>query len=329
MGKAEHFSWKDLLDVTTCTECGRCQSQCSAWNTDKPLSPKLLMMTLRDHAHAKAPYLMATAEEREDLPAHVVKLADIPLIGDTGYDHNHPLRAYDALGPEAVIDADVLWSCTTCGACVEQCPVDIEHVDHIVDMRRYQVLLESAFPASSTACSATSSRSRTLGHGAARPDGLGQGPALRGPGLRRRRRGHGRGRPPLLPAAPGPSRTARKDLPGGRRAVSHGGVTFAVLGDSEACTGDSPRRSGNEMFFQMLAQGNVEMLNEIGAKKIVVTCAHCFNTLRNEYPSSAATTRSSTTPSCSTPSSRPASSSRSGALTRCRRPRTPRRWPPR
>ena len=146
VGKIEEFTWKGLLDFTTCTECGRCQSQCPAWNTDKPLSPKLLVMTLRDHAHAKAPWLMATAEKRKDLPAHTQKLADAPLVGSLGYDVEHPLTAYDPLGLEGVIDEDVLWSCTTCGACVEQCPVDIEHVDAIIDMRRYQNLIASAFP---------------------------------------------------------------------------------------------------------------------------------------------------------------------------------------
>ncbi|MFC7279896.1 (Fe-S)-binding protein, partial [Paractinoplanes rhizophilus] len=109
----DQFTWKGLLDFATCTECGRCQSQCPAWNTAKPLSPKLMVLSLRDHAFD----VLAMAEKAQQ-----------PLIGD-------------------IIDPDVLWSCTTCGACVEQCPVDIEHVDHIVDMRRYQVLIESSFPA--------------------------------------------------------------------------------------------------------------------------------------------------------------------------------------
>src|SRR6266704_6510252 len=129
-GKIEDFSWKGYLDFATCTECGRCQSQCPAWNTGKPLSPKLLVLSLRDHAYAKAPYLLAA--DPEAAPAAARREADRPLVG--GADEG------------GVIDPDVLWSCTTCGACVEQCPVDIEHVDHIVDMRRYQVLVESAFP---------------------------------------------------------------------------------------------------------------------------------------------------------------------------------------
>lgn len=144
VSQIEHFSWKGLLDFSTCTECGRCQSQCPAWNTGKPLSPKLLIMSLRDHAHAKAPYLLAgggkdmegnekaSEEQLKDVPAAALAEAERPLIGTAE--------------ENGVIDPDVLWSCTTCGACVEQCPVDIEHIDHIVDMRRYQVMIESAFP---------------------------------------------------------------------------------------------------------------------------------------------------------------------------------------
>src|SRR5262249_52640716 len=132
-GVIEDFTWKGLLDFGTCTECGRCQSQCPAWHTDKPLSPKLLIMNLRDHSLAKAPYtLAANDEERAKLPKDVLAEAERPLVGP--------------VAQGGVIDPDVLWSCVTCGACVEQCPVDIEHVDHIVDMRRYQVLIESSFP---------------------------------------------------------------------------------------------------------------------------------------------------------------------------------------
>jgi ferredoxin len=128
VGKLEDFTWKGLLDFATCTECGRCQSQCPAWNTGKPLSPKLLILNLRDHMFAKAPYLL----DGESAPSAAALEAARPLVGD-------------AIAG-GVIDPDVLWSCTTCGACVEQCPVDIEHVDHIIDMRRYQVLIESSVP---------------------------------------------------------------------------------------------------------------------------------------------------------------------------------------
>jgi ferredoxin len=134
-GKVEDFTWKGMLDMATCTECGRCQSQCPAWNTEKPLSPKLLIMGLRDHALAKAPYLLAGSDEARALLTDEERAeGERPLVG--GADVN------------GVIDPDVLWSCTTCGACVEQCPVDIEHIDHVIDMRRHQMLVEGEFPES-------------------------------------------------------------------------------------------------------------------------------------------------------------------------------------
>src|SRR3954453_20583327 len=152
VGKIEDFSWKGILDFTTCTEGGRCQSQCPAWNTDKPLSPKLLITSLRDHAYAKAPYLRAAAhvpeaeraaraEDTDTLTEEPSKELERPLVGETGDEW-----FYMPDSGAAVIDPEVLWNCTSCGACVQQCPVDIEHVDHIMDMRRYQVLVESNFP---------------------------------------------------------------------------------------------------------------------------------------------------------------------------------------
>ncbi|MGH4007088.1 MAG: 4Fe-4S dicluster domain-containing protein, partial [Pseudonocardiaceae bacterium] len=138
-GKIEDFTWKGMLDFTTCTECGRCQSQCPAWNTGKPLSPKLVIMDLRDHLFAKAPYLIGDRPVPDHSDVDVLALA-------AGNGHHVPESGFGRVpgsGPEqatrplvgtaetgGVIDPDVLWSCTTCGACVEQCPVDIEHVDH-------------------------------------------------------------------------------------------------------------------------------------------------------------------------------------------------------
>ncbi|MDP2774056.1 MAG: (Fe-S)-binding protein, partial [Nocardioides sp.] len=124
VGAVEDFSWKGLLDMATCTECGRCQSQCPAWNTEKPLSPKLMIMALRDASFAKAPYVLAGEGKREKLLAGsdtLQKEVDRPLVGDTGDDWFY--MPEDGSG---VIDPDVLWSCVTCGACVQQCPVDIE-----------------------------------------------------------------------------------------------------------------------------------------------------------------------------------------------------------
>lgn len=290
VGKVEDFTWKGLLDFTTCTECGRCQSQCPAWNTDKPLSPKLLVMTLRDHAHAKAPWLQASEEVRASgdglSEATKAAAATEQLVGETGYDIRNPLSAYNPHGPDAVIDEDVLWSCTTCGACVEQCPVDIEHVDAIVDMRRYKNLIESAFPAELNGLFKNLEKNSN-------PWGL--APRLR--------MDWAKDLPFEVPqvgqdvedlsevdylfwvgCAGAYEDRAKKTTRAVAELLNLADVKFAVLGDGEACTGDSARRAGNEFLYQMLAQQNVEVLNEVGATKIVVTCAHCFNTIKNEYP---------------------------------------------
>jgi Fe-S oxidoreductase len=287
VGKVEDFTWKGLLDFSTCTECGRCQSQCPAWNTDKPLSPKLLVMGLRDHAFAKAPWLLATDENRDEVSEESRAAAEVgSLVGSTGYAPEAPLSAYRPLGPDAVIDEDVLWSCVTCGACVEQCPVDIEHVDEIVDMRRYQVLIESAFPAELNGLFKNLEKN-------ANPWGM----------VPRMRLDWAKDLPFDVPVvgvdveslsevdylfwvgcAGALEDRAKRTTRAVAELLHTAGVSFAVLGDGESCTGDPARRAGNEFLFQMLAQQNVEVLNEAGATKIVVTCAHCFNTLRNEYP---------------------------------------------
>src|SRR5262245_10517038 len=161
VGKVEDFKWTAMLDFATCTECGRCQSQCPAWNTGKPLSPKLVIMDLRDHLFAKAPVLLGSddtnaaqgdgsgstvaADARSEPEHHGVPESGFWRAPGSGPEQAaRPLVGTFAEG--GVIDPDVLWSCTTCGACVEECPVDIEHVDHIVDMRRHQVMIESDFP---------------------------------------------------------------------------------------------------------------------------------------------------------------------------------------
>ncbi len=271
VGKVEDFTWKGLLDFTTCTECGRCQSQCPAWNTDKPLSPKLLITALRDHAYAKAPYLQAAEEQRDALPESATRQADRPLIGDEA--------AY------GVIDPDVLWSCTSCGACVQQCPVDIEHVDHIMDMRRYQVLVESNFPTQlnqlfkglenkgnpwNMSPSARMDWAKDLPFevkqvGSDVAD-LGEVEWLFWVGC-----------------AGAYEDRAKKTTRAVAELLHTAGVDFAVLGEGETCTGDPARRAGNEFVFQLLAMQNAEVLKEARATKVVATCAHCFNTLKNEY----------------------------------------------
>ena len=270
-GKIEDFTWKGMLDMATCTECGRCQSQCPAWATDKPLSPKKLIMDLRDHALAKAPYLLAASdEERDKLPEHTKQEAMRPLVGDTG--------------ANGVIDPDVLWACTNCGACVQECPVDIEHIDHISDMRRYQVLIESAFPVEAAGM---------LKNLENKGDPWGMGEAKRAEWME--------GLDFEVPVADGPladdveylfwvgcagalEDRARKTTRAIATLLHTAGVTFAVLGPAETCTGDPARRMGNEFVYTMLAQQNIETLNEAKPKTVVASCPHCFNALANEYP---------------------------------------------
>ncbi|MGW6714112.1 (Fe-S)-binding protein [Streptomyces globisporus] len=298
VSQVEQFSWKGILDFSTCTECGRCQSQCPAWNTGKPLSPKLLIMSLRDHAHAKAPYLLAgggktmegeekaSEEQLKDVPAAALAEAERPLIGTAE--------------ENGVIDPDVLWSCTTCGACVEQCPVDIEHIDHIVDMRRYQVMIESAFPSEAGTMLKNLEKKGN-------PWGLAKKARVEWtkevdfevPIV-------GKDVEDLtevdylywVGCAGALEDRAKKTTKAFAELLHMAGVKFAIMGGDEKCTGDSARRLGNEPLFQQLGQENVAMLNMAygeddedettkkpkSSKKIVATCPHCFNTIANEYP---------------------------------------------
>jgi Fe-S oxidoreductase len=277
-GVIEDFTWKGMLDFATCTECGRCQSQCPAWNTGKPLNPKLVIMDLRDHALAKAPYLLASSdEEREKLPDAVKAEAERPLVGAPG--------GGGAGGDVGVIDPDVLWSCVTCGACVEQCPVDIEHVDHIVDMRRFQVLIESSFPREAQVMLRNLER-------AGDPWGRGSGARLEWmAGLPFEVRVLDGERLPddveyllWVGCAGSLDDKAKRTTRALAELLHEAQVEFMVLGGGETCTGDPARRLGQEALFQELAKTNVETLNGVGARKIVVTCAHCFNAIANEYP---------------------------------------------
>jgi Fe-S oxidoreductase len=224
-GKIEDFTWKGMLDFATCTECGRCQSQCPAWNTGKPLSPKLVIMDLRDHLFAQG----SEAGEGD---------------GDA-----RPLVGTAEQG--GVIDPDVLWSCTTCGACVEQCPVDIEHVDHIVDMRRFQVLVESSFPSEAgTMLKNLENKGNPWGMGAKARLEWTQGLPFDVPVL-------GQDVEDLssvdylywVGCAGALEDRAKKTTRAFAELLHMAGVSFAVLGEAEACTGDPARRLGNEFVF--------------------------------------------------------------------------------
>jgi Fe-S oxidoreductase len=257
IGSTADISWKGLLDMATCTECGRCQSQCPAWHTEKPLSPKLLIMAMRDHALAK----IGTDAASEK------------IVGNNPH--------------ENAISLDVLWSCTTCGACVEECPVDIEHVDHIVNMRRFQVLVESEFP---TELGNTFRNLEKAGNpwGANRVDRDAWIKEVDFPITVI---------DSVIPddveylfwvgCAGAYEERAKKTTKAVAELLYMSGVKFGVLGKKETCTGDPARRSGNEFLYQILSRENIETLQETfgtrGVKKVVVTCPHCFTTIGRDY----------------------------------------------
>ncbi len=269
VGKVEDFTWKQLLDGYTCTECGRCQSVCPAWNTGKELNPKLIIMNMRDHLFEKGAALAGVT----------------PMDETLAEGHAKPEALTKSLVPDVISD-EALWACTTCGACVYECPVDIEHVDAIVDMRRYQVMMESRFPSEAGNLLRNLENSgNPWGAGAAQrlewAKGIEDELIIVGPGE---------------PIPPGieylywvgcvgalEDRTKRS-VRAFAELMTQARMSFAILGPNETCTGDPARRMGNEYLFQELAKQNVEMLNAIGTRKIVASCPHCFNTLAREYP---------------------------------------------
>jgi len=237
----DELTWKQRLDLDACTRCGRCHAVCPATAAGRPLSPKRFIQSLRQ--------AMATRD------------------GDT------------AIVPD-VVSEDILWSCTTCGACAEACPVDIAVVDKIVDARRHLVMSESRVP--DTAQTALRSLEE-------------RGHPWSGTTHTRTSWAEGLGIPTLAEAPDAEyllwvgctgalvdrNVKATKAL---ARVLQHAGVRFAILGADEPCTGDPARRLGSELLFQMMAQQTVGMLEQQGAKRIVTQCAHCYNTLANEYP---------------------------------------------
>jgi Fe-S oxidoreductase len=250
----EDLTWKEILDTYTCTECGRCQAVCPAWNTGKPLSPKLLIMNLRDH-------VLDHGRDILDARATGAEYEKVPLNPD-------------------VIEDEVVWDCTTCGACMQECPVNIEHVDHIVDMRRNLVMGEARFPQEAGALLRNMESSRN-------PWGMPQSARAdwaQGVGVRVLEDGKAPEYLYWVGCAASFDDRAKDIARSMARVLQKAGVPFAILGPREQCNGDPARRMGHEYLFQQFAEENVSTLNGIGARKIVVHCPHCFNTLRNEYP---------------------------------------------
>ncbi len=247
----EDLTWKQLLDGYTCTECGRCDSVCPANITGKPLSPRKIITDIRQRTMEKAPALLSG------------QVADGKPLVD-GY-----------------IAEDELWACTTCRACMEECPVTIEHVDSIVDMRRYLVLNESRFPSELAAAYRNLENNYTVWAFNWRD---------------RAKWAEGYNVPVAsdvndsfdvlywVGCAGSFDMRYQKVARAFAGLMSSAGVKFAILGNEEKCTGDPARRSGNEYLAQTLMKENVETLNRHKVKKIVATCPHCYNTLKNEYP---------------------------------------------
>ncbi|MEJ4098795.1 heterodisulfide reductase-related iron-sulfur binding cluster [Corynebacterium mastitidis] len=276
VGTLPQAPWKMLLDATACTECGRCQELCPAWNTQKPLSPKLLMTSLRDVALDNETYLRDPSLYQAD-------------ASESGVD------VLKLVGQNQAIHPDVLWSCTNCGACVEQCPVDIEHIDHIADLRRFQVLADSDFP------SELAGMFKNL---EVKGNPWGRNSAERASWIEEARR-DGLEVPVVgedvedfsdteylfwVGCAGAFDEEGKKTTRAVVELLHTAGVKFAVLAAGETCTGDPARRAGNEFLFQMLAAEAIDTLDGAfagvpkGQRKIITTCPHCFNTLRNEYP---------------------------------------------
>jgi Fe-S oxidoreductase len=294
--KLEHFAWKDVLDLYTCTECGRCQTHCPAYNTGKPLSPKTLITDLRDHVYEDVAGGYAASTHRAQQIEGGMWVTEEDGHAGEGVLPGHFQPSW--LSPEQVEAAvkkaggegrpliggtildETLWSCTTCGACMDQCPVLIEHVPKIIDMRRHLVLEESRMPKQAEqALRGIENQSN--------PYGLSQ--QTRADWAKELDVSFVKDKPDAeylywVGCAASFDDRARTIGTALVKILRAAGVDFAILGTEERCTGDPARRIGNEYLFQERAKENVELLSKYGVRKVIAPCPHCFNTLSNEYP---------------------------------------------
>jgi Fe-S oxidoreductase len=257
VSKIADFSWKQLLDLYACTECGRCTANCPASISGKPLKPRDIIHNLKVHLLASGNDLLFHKDQR---------------VGDQGI--GQPLVEGQ------VVTQDELWACTTCHACMEVCPVDIEHVERIIDFRRNLVMKEANFP------SDVKSLFRDI---EIYNDTHGRGPSFRadwavGLSVKTIREESNFG---ILywAGCEGSFHDRNKDVSKVIvRMIQQAGVSVGILGKEEGCCGDPARRIGNEYLFQELARRNIEILNRYGVKKIITYCPHCYHTLNHEYP---------------------------------------------
>lgn len=265
LGRVEALTWKQTLDLYTCTECGRCTVNCPAWNTDKPLNPALIIKDLQSHLYDEAPRILHGAPVAH---SGVVSAAEAE-------------EAEKALPPLiAALNPDAIWSCTTCRSCSEQCPVMIEHVDKIVDARRHMMLTLNQFPAElKVTLKNLESKSNPWGIASSKRDAWTKG--LEVPTLK--------DKPDaewlyFVGCAGAFDDRSRKVTEAVVKVLQAAKVDFAIIGKKEKCSGDPARRMGHEYLYQEQAKENIETLNEAGVKKVIATCPHCFNTIKNEYP---------------------------------------------
>jgi Fe-S oxidoreductase len=289
VARIEHFNWKSILDFYTCTECGRCSDNCPAHNTGKILSPKHLTLALRDHLYGREAEIVAHPPKRangasvgEGASADASAGSGASASAEPGAGAEEGFKAIN-LVPE-VVHPDVLWACTTCRACEEQCPVLISYVDKIIDMRRSLVMVRSEFP-HELARPFQAMESNGNPWNLSRMDRAGWADGLEIPTMSDK---------PTTPVlfwvgcAASYDDRAKKIARATAKLLKQAGVDFAILGQEESCTGDPARRAGNEFLFAMMAEGNAATVNgykeQGGVKTVVTTCPHCFNSLKNEYP---------------------------------------------
>lgn len=282
LAKIEHLDWKQMLDLYTCTECGRCSDNCPAYTTGKKLSPKHLTLALRDHLY--------------DLESHFLGTGGIdaaPPEADAHVHGNPPEGAYHRKAAPVdlisdIVSAEVIWACTTCRACEEQCPVNISYVDKIVGLRRAEMMVKNEFPKDlQKAFRAMETNGNPWNLPAMDRGNWATGLDKEGVDVRFLADHLDAEVVYWVGCAAEYDDRAKKVARSVAKLLSHAGVNFAVMGNDATCTGDPARRAGNEYLFQTLAKANVETLNGMGVdKKTVITaCPHCFNTLKNEYPS--------------------------------------------
>ncbi|MSP91821.1 MAG: (Fe-S)-binding protein [Myxococcales bacterium] len=261
LAQAEDLNWKQVLDLYTCTECGRCEVNCPAWQSGKPLNPKMIILDLRDHVYAQSAVAKVASSGGVSAEAAGAGEKSLP-----------PLIA--GLNPDAI------WACTTCRSCSEQCPVMIEHIDKILDVRRHLVMTRNEFSKEvATTLKNLENKSNPWGMAANKRADWMKGLAI-----------------PTLAESPNPEwlyfvgcagsfdDRAKQVTLAVVKVLQAAGVPFAVMGKKEKCSGDPARRIGHEYLFQEQAKENIATMQDGGVRKVIASCPHCFNTIKNEYP---------------------------------------------